>query len=383
MHDPVIELLRRLVAIDSVNPSLVAGGAGEQAMAEELASTLGAAGLDVELQPVLPGRPNVVAELEGREPGPTLLLCGHLDTVGVEAMERPFDPVERDGRLYSRGAYDMKGGVAAMVDAACRLARNGGLARGKLLVAGVADEEHASLGAEALVRSHRADAAIVTEPTALSVVVGHKGFTWVTVEARGVAAHGSNFADGRDAILRMGRVLARLETLERKLRTGPAHPLLGPPSLHASLIRGGKELSTYPDLCVLDLERRTVDGEPAGVALAEVEAILAELTREDPEFAASATQGFTRRPYVTPDGHPLIDLLSNSVTVHTGRPAQRGAVAFWTDAAVLGHAGIPTVVFGTGGDGAHALVEWVDLTDLVACRDVLLDVARRFLEEPA
>jgi acetylornithine deacetylase len=380
MRDSVIELLRQLVAIDSVNPTLVPGGAGEQAIAEHLASTLRAAGLDVELEPVAPGRPNVVAELRGRQPGPTLLFCGHLDTVGVEGMERPFDPQERDGRLYGRGAYDMKGGVAAMVDAACALARRGGLERGRLLVAGVADEEYTSLGAEALVRRHRADAAIVTEPTGFAVTLGHKGFSWVRIETRGVAAHGSNFRDGRDAILRMGRVLARLEALAERLRSGPAHPLLGPPSLHASLIGGGKELSTYPDSCVLDIERRTVDGEPADVALAEVRALLEALRREDPELEATAEPGFTRRPYVAPADHPLIEQLCAAVESRTARPAQRGAVAFWADSAVLGHAGIPTLLFGTGGDGAHALVEWVDVADLLACRDVLADLARRFLK---
>ena len=379
MRDPVVELLMELVAIDSVNPSLVPGGAGEQAIAEHLAHRLGAAGLDAELQPVAPGRPNVVAELRGGQPGPTLIFCGHIDTVDVEGMERPFDPQERDGRLYGRGSYDMKAGVAAMVDAARTLARQGGLARGRLLVAGVADEEYTSLGAEDLVRRHQADAAIVTEPTALSVVTGHKGFSWVKVETRGMAAHGSNFRDGRDAILRMGRVLAHLETLEQRLRTGLAHPLLGPPSLHASFIRGGRELSTYPDSCVLDIERRTVEGEPHNVAFAEVQAILETLTREDPEFAAIAEQGFTRLPYVTPLGHPLIDQLCATVEHLTARPAQRGAAAFWTDAAVLGHAGIPTIVFGPGGEGAHALVEWADLEDLVACRDVLVEAARGFL----
>jgi len=378
-RDSVIELLRQLVAIDSVNPSLVPGGAGEQGIAEHLAAVMGAAGLDVQLEPVAPGRPNVVAELRGRQPGPTVLFCGHLDTVGVDGMERPFDPQERDGRLYGRGAYDMKGGVAAIVDAACRLARDGGLVRGSLLIAGVVDEEYTSLGAEDLVRRHRADAAIVTEPTALTVTLGHKGFSWVKVETRGKAAHGSNFRDGRDAILRMGRVLARLEALEQRLRTGRAHPLLGPPSLHASLIHGGKELSTYPDTCVLDIERRTVDGEPADVAFSEVQEILATLKREDSEFEATAEQGFTRRPYVTPTDLPLIDHLCAAVEHRTKRPAERGAAAFWTDAAVLGHAGIPSLLFGTGGEGAHALIEWVDLADLVTCRDVLADIARRFV----
>ncbi len=379
-RDPAVALLERLVAVDSVNPSLVPGGAGEQAIAELVAAELRAGGLEAQLQPVAPGRPNVIGELRGRRPGRTLLFCGHLDTVGVRGMERPFTPVERDGRLYGRGAYDMKAGVAAMVDAACRLAREGGLERGRLLVAGVADEEHASLGAEALVREHRAEAAIVTEPTGLRVVVGHKGFAWVRVETRGIAAHGSDFAAGRDAILRMGRVLARVEELERELRRGPAHPLLGPPSLHASLIQGGKELSTYPERCVLDIERRTVEGEGDGDALAEVRHILEALRREDPELEASAEQTFARRPYVTPADSSLPALLSDTVERRRGAPAERGAVAFWTDAAVLGHAGIPTVVFGPGGAGAHALVEYARLDELVSCRDVLMDLARRFLE---
>jgi acetylornithine deacetylase len=379
-RDRAVDLLARLVAVDSVNPALVPGGTGEQAIAELVAAELRAGGLDAELQPVAPGRPNVIGELRSRGPGRTLLLCGHLDTVGVEGMERPFDPVERDGCLYGRGAYDMKAGVTAMVDAACRLAAEGGLERGRLLVAGVADEEHASLGAEALMREHRADVAIVTEPTALRVVMGHKGFAWVRVETRGVAAHGSDFAAGRDAILRMGRVLGRLEELERELRRGPAHSLLGPPSLHASLVQGGKELSTYPERCVLDLERRTVEGEADDEALTEVRHILDALKREDPELEASAELTFARRPYVTPAGSPLPALLAEAVQRRRGAPAETGAVAFWTDAAVLGHAGIPTVVFGPGGAGAHALVEYAQLDELVTCRDVLLDVARRFLE---
>ena len=171
-----------------------------------------------------------------------------------------------------------------------------------------------------------------------------------------------------------------MEELERELRRGPAHPLLGPPSLHASLIQGGKELSTYPERCVLDIERRTVEGEADGEPLGEVRHILDALRREDAAFEASAEQTFARRPYVTPADSPLPALLAEAVQRRRGAPAETGAVAFWTDAAVLGHAGIPTVVFGPGGAGAHALVEYVLLDELTTCRDVLMDVARRFLE---
>ena len=198
--DPCISLLCELVSIDSVNPSLVAGAAGEGQVAAVIADHMRRCGMDVELQEVEPGRPNVIGVLSGREPGPTLMFCGHMDTVGVEGMPAPFTPEERDGRLYGRGAQDMKAGVAAMIDAA-RLAAARGFSRGQLIVAAVIDEEYASIGADALVSRWKADRAVVTEPTDLRIGVAHKGFAWLEVETRGRAAHGSRPADGRDAIL--------------------------------------------------------------------------------------------------------------------------------------------------------------------------------------
>ncbi len=219
-------------------------------------------GLGVEMQEAAPGRPNVIGVLDGGEPGRTLMLCGHIDTVGVDGMSAPFDPVERDGRLYGRGSQDMKGGVAAMIDAA-RLARDRGFRKGRLIVAAVVDEEYASLGADTLVTKWSADAAIVTEPTDLQIGVGHKGFAWAAIETRGRAAHGSRPRDGRDAILRMGRVLRALEQCDRELQSRAPHPVMGTASLHASIIDGGRELSSYPDRCRLQMERRTVVGETA------------------------------------------------------------------------------------------------------------------------
>src|SRR5580765_2465170 len=209
------------------------------------------------------------------------MFCGHTDTVGVTGMSDPFTPIERDGRLYGRGAQDMKGGVAAMMSAAAQIAREGGLPCGRLIVAAVVDEEHSSIGADALVQSWRADAAIVTEPTDLAIAVGHKGFAWVEVEVFGRAAHGSRPAEGQDAILRMGRVLARLEALDRSLQARPPHALVGTGSLHASLIQGGRELSSYPDRATLQMERRILPTEPEGTALAEVQQILDALVGED------------------------------------------------------------------------------------------------------
>jgi acetylornithine deacetylase len=376
--DPTIALLEELVAIDSVNPSLVPGARGEADIARRVVVECIALGLAVDVTEVAPGRPNVVAVLDGREPGPVLMFCGHLDTVGVAGMERPFEPRHRDGRLYGRGAQDMKGGVAAMVGAARELVEGGGLARGRLILAAVVDEEHASIGAEALAARWRADAAVVTEPTDLDIAVAHKGFEWIEVETRGRAAHGSRPREGRDAILRMGRVLGQLEALDRRLQSTPMHPLLGTASLHASTIAGGQELSTYPERCTLQVERRTLPGEPPDAGFQEVQAILARLRRDDEEFEGDARLLFSRGPYAIEPSHPLPETLARAAA-KAGCTPRRIGMSFWSDAAILGAAGIPSVLFGPGGAGLHSPGEYVRVDDVRRCRDVLAALAREFL----
>lgn len=375
--DPTIRLVEDLVAIDSVNPSLVPGARGEAKIARRIAAECTAAGLTVDITEPAPGRPNVVAVLEGRAPGPTLMFCGHIDTVGIAGMKAPFKPVHSDGRLYGRGAQDMKGGVAAMLGAARVLAEGGGLPQGGLIVAAVVDEEHASLGAEALVARWRADAAVVTEPTDLDVAVAHKGFQWIEIETRGRAAHGSRPHDGRDAILRMGRVLSRLESLDRQLQTQPAHPLLGTASLHASIIAGGVELSSYPDRCNLRMERRTLPGETPSVGLQETLAILDRLRRDDWEFEAEARLVFGREAYEIAPAHGLPPAVVRAAT-SVGCESRQVGMTFWSDAAILGAAGIPSVLFGPGGAGLHSPAEYVRVAEVCLCREALVALARDF-----
>ncbi|HEY6331956.1 MAG TPA: ArgE/DapE family deacylase [Blastocatellia bacterium] len=377
MPDSTIELLRDLVAIDSVNPSLVPGAAGEADVADRVAQELRSFSLDVQIAETQPGRPNVVGVLEGPRPGKTLMFCGHLDTVGVIGMKAPFDPVERDGRLYGRGAQDMKGGVAAMIGAARWIAEHGGLESGRLIVAGVADEEYKSIGAEALVADWKADAAIVTEPTDLALAIGHKGFSWVEIITEGRAAHGSRPKDGRDAILRMGRVMARLEALDRELQAKPPNQILGTGSLHASLIEGGRELSTYPDRCTLKVERRTLVGEPEEIALTEIRTILDGLKQADSEFEASARFLFGRPAYQIADDHELTVALQSSKR-KCGHDGSVSGMSYWTDAAILGAAGIPSIVFGPGGAGLHGIEEYVLTDEVLGCQQTLVDLALQF-----
>ena len=371
--DPSISLLRHLVSIDSVNPSLVAGARGEGAIAAVVAEHMRRIGLAVEMQEVAAGRPNVIGVLEGRSSGRSLMFCGHLDTVGTDGMDRPFAPDENGGRLYGRGAQDMKGGVAAMIDAA-RVVAERGLGRGRLIVAAVVDEEYASIGADALVSAWTADAAVVTEPTDLNIGIGHKGFAWLEIETRGRAAHGSRPKDGRDAIMRMGRVLGRLEALDRDLQSRPPHPIMATGSLHASIINGGREWSSYPDRCRLQVERRTIAGEDGDSALGEMQQILDALATADPEFEASARLNFSRPPYEVASDHELPVTLAAAAAAQSLDTRVVG-MSFWTDAAVLAAAGIPSVLFGPGGAGLHSTEEYVNVADVLTCRDTLARLA--------
>ena len=378
--EPCISLLQQLVAIDSVNPSLAAGAAGEGEIAAFLARHMTGMGLDVHLQEVAPGRPNVIGVLDSGTPGPSLMLCGHIDTVGVDGYDKPFEPAIRDGRLYGRGSQDMKGGVAAMIDAV-RVAQAGGLAAGRVIIAAVVDEEFASIGADRLVTAWRADAAVVTEPTDLQVGVAHKGFAWFEIETRGRAAHGSRPADGRDAIIRMGRVLSRLEAMDRDLQAATPHPLIGTASLHASTIAGGHEWSSYPDRCLLQLERRTVMGESVDGVARALREVLSDLTAEDPDFEGEVRSAFSRPPYEAPEGHPFTRLLLECAAAR-GLGSRPVGMSFWTDAGVLGEAGIPSVLFGPGGAGLHSTEEYVTMADVIACRDVLADLIVRWCATP-
>ena len=368
-----IALLCDLVAANSINPSLVPGAPGEGEAAEVARRAMAAAGLDVVLQEVAPGRPNVVGVLKGREPGPAVMFCGHLDTVGVDGMIDPFKPRIANGRLYGRGSEDMKGGVAAMIGAAADLAPN--WTRGSLIVAGVADEEHMSLGAEALVGEWRADYAIVTEPTALTLAIGHKGFAWVEIVTRGRAAHGSRPDEGRDAIARMGRVLVALETRDRELQARQPVPYQGSASLHASIISGGHEISIYPDQCVLQMERRTVEGEDAAVVASEVNQLLDRLRAADSAFEATSVVQAYRPAYRLDPSHPLPTALGRALG-SAGLAAAPIGMSFWTDAAILAGAGIPSVLFGPGGAGLHSHEEYVNIADVKTCRQILAATVR-------
>jgi acetylornithine deacetylase/succinyl-diaminopimelate desuccinylase-like protein len=317
---------------------------------------------------VAPGRPNVIATARGTGGGRALLLNAHTDTVGHGGMTDPLVPRVQDGRLHGRGAYDMKSGLAACLASAAEAKRLP--LRGDIIVTAVVDEEVASIGTESAVKRVRGDAAIVAEPTQMSVCVAHKGFVAFEIETIGRAAHGSRPDLGVDAIAKMGHVLVGLDALDRSLRERPGHRLVGSGSLHAGVVAGGTEFSTYPDRCVLQAERRTIPGETVEQAEAELEVLLDQLAQSDPEFAAVHRTVGARHPFEVGEEQGIVRLVASQ----SGSGALVGE-SYWTDAALLAEAGIPTVVFGPGGEGAHADVEWVSIADVERCAEILLAVA--------
>lgn len=381
MSDPlapaaVLEVLQELISIPSVNPSLDPAAPGEQAIAEFAARWLNDHGVKAWVDEVAPGRFNAVGEVGSG--GRTLAACAHIDTVQTTGMTIPaFEPVTEGNRVFGRGSYDMKGGVAAAMSAAAALAQTD--YSGRFMLALVADEEWASIGAADWLARYRADACIVTEPTTngmRELIVAHKGFVWLDVVTRGFATHGSRWDLGKSAIAEMGRVITACDEFDRNVLRQRTHPLLGPASMHCALIEGGSGISTYAADCKLQIERRTLPGETPEQVVAEIESLLKDADVDGDVVVQLA------RPPLTVSGEAHIARCARDAMKHvTGHPPSDAGVAYWMDAALFADAGIPTVNFGSIGAGAHEAVEWVDLDTVVQCANALYETAIRFAKE--
>ncbi|MBU6411778.1 MAG: M20/M25/M40 family metallo-hydrolase, partial [Verrucomicrobia bacterium] len=373
-----------LVALPSVNPAFAprdpTGSAaprfGEKNVADFLASLAGRAGLDVEFQPVLPERSNVIARLAPRATArQTIVLAPHLDTVNGDDSQ--FVPRLKNGRLHGRGACDTKGSVAAMFTALCELAAGRSRpAQTEIIFAGLVDEENAQAGSRAFAkgRFHPRDRshsllAIVGEPTRLRVVTAHKGSAWLQIETRGKAAHGATPEFGKNAIHEMARVVEALQGdyaagLRRK-----SHPLLGHATVNVGAIHGGAQPNIVPDHCAIMLDRRTLPGESDAGARREIAAFL-----RGRKLAArvSGQKAAPARPLETEPGLPLVRRFLESAGWK--RPA---GAHFFCDAAVLAAGKIPSVVFGPGDVAqAHTADEWIAAEGLERAKNLLVTFLR-------
>lgn len=366
------ELTAKLVAIDSRNPTFVPDAPGEHQAAFFLADLLANWGFDVSKQEVVAGRFNVLARAGRASPGArSLMLNGHLDIVGVDGMTHPpFDPRVANGRLYGRGSADMKSGIAAMCVAARDAVARG--IDGEVIIALVIDEEYESLGTRALIASGiRADAAVITEPTRLALCPAHRGFVWLRLDVHGRAAHGSRYDIGVDAITNAALIIAELDRFQGESLHERTHPLLGRGSLHMSLISGGSGLSTYPELCSLELERRTLPGETEQTFLKEVAAAIEMVRETHPDLKVDVSVTTSQGPSDVATDEPVMQAMSDALRQEQLPPRIEGLSA-WTDAALLNAAGVPAICFGPGDIAlAHSATEFVLLAEIDAATRVL------------
>lgn len=371
---PTAKLLAELIALPSVNNSFLSKGhpnVGEGRVAEYLAALGAKAGLDIEFQKVLPGRQNLIARL--RPIGKvrrTILLAPHLDTVNI-ANENQLKPRIKGGRMYGRGACDTKGSVATFFGAICDLSKSSGRPREtEILFAGLVDEEHAQAGSRFLAqKKFKTDFAIVGEPTSLCVATAHKGALWLNLETHGRAAHGALPWCGQNAVHEMARVVDALETdLAARLRKR-RHPLLGCASINVGTIHGGTQPNIVPDHCVISADRRTLPGESESDVCREIATFLQSRKLKAKVSSVKLAPCY---PMETDRNLPLVRAFLNSI-----RQKQPIGLNYFSDAGVLAHAGIPSVVFGPGDIAhAHTANEWIELAQLDRGRAMLL----RFLK---
>ena len=370
----LLQVVQDLISIESVNPELSGTGNGEHLIAEHIGNYLTKMGLEVRYQEIKPKRVNVIGVLKGSGEGKSIMLNGHTDTVGISGMDiEPLNPLFKDGKVYGRGSFDMKSGLGAMLIAVKSIKDAGLKPKGDVILAFVADEEYRSIGTEVLIKDFSADAAIICEPTNLKVCVAHKGFAWIKVEIFGKAAHGSRPDKGIDAIVKAGKFLNRIENLGNNILVQKKHPLLGSPSIHASLIKGGTELSTYPDYCLIELERRTIPGESAETVEKEMRTLIENIGSEDDQFKAKFEVSFYRPPLEVSQDHLIVSALTKAYSKIVKQAPEFIGVSGWMDSAIMTAAGIPTVIIGPGGEGFHAATEYVDFESVITLAKIVAE----------
>jgi acetylornithine deacetylase len=366
--EAAVALTAELVAIDSVNPGLVPGAAGENEMVGYLRARLDAADFStyvVEAEGT-GGRPSLVAVGPGSPGDPTVVLNGHLDTVGVAGMPAPFTPAEDGDRLSGRGAADMKGGVAALVVAAETLAASAAV---RVVLALVADEEDASQGSEAVIAALpslgiRPDVCLIAEPTDLVPARSLRGFAVVRVRFQGRAAHSSQPELGVNAVTHLGRLVMSVDARALAVRARGG-------DLMVTVARGGDSPFVVPEWAECLVERRTVPGESATSALAEVRELL------PPGADATAELHAYREAWQLDTEGPAADLATRLAEELGTSPTF--AAPYWMEAP-LWQAVCPTLVCGPSGGGLHAADEWVDLQQVRAFAEVLPGVLREWAD---
>ena len=377
--DELTRLLSDLVSIPSVNP-MGLGETGPEFLETRLGGHLESwfrdAGIDVVRQPIAPGRDNLLARYDAPGARRTLLFDAHQDTVPTDGMTiPPFEPRIEGGRLYGRGACDVKAGMAAMLIAFKRLHRERPAGSASVVMACTVDEEFTHMGSSKLAETQKSiDLAIVAEPTLLNLVHCHKGAVRWKIRTRGVACHSSTPHRGVNAIYHMARIVDALAEHAKELSRAEPHPILGPPSLSVGRIEGGRSVNIVPDACEIQIDRRMIPGETPAGCVERVRAFLADRLGglDDVEFDPP----WVRMPALETKLDDWGGALVAAVETATGRTPELIGVPYGTDAGPLGEAGIPGVVFGPGDIAqAHTRDEWVELDQVKQAAEAYFQMA--------
>lgn len=385
-----LPLLKDLVSIPSCNP-MGRGVSGPEYLETQVTAYLidffRGLGVPYEQVEIQPGRYNVLARYEAGSPL-TILMDAHQDTVPVDGMTiPPFEPTVRDGKLYGRGACDVKGGMAAMLSAFARLVKERPAGAANVVMSCTCDEESTATGAFDLAAMwHKPerrtaivtappDLCLVAEPTDLEVVVAHRGATRWKIRTTGKACHSSRPDQGVNAIYRMAPVLSALESFAEELpRMVPEHPLCGPATLSVGIISGGISVNTVPDECSIDIDRRVLPGEDGLKVMSQVEAYLRARLDTSFEMLPPWITGMALSDH---NNGAWADRLLNTIARHAGDHKKVG-VPYGTNASRFAATGVPSVVFGPGSiNQAHTRDEWIDLSELETAAEIYFDFCAR------
>ncbi|MEO6787186.1 MAG: M20 family metallopeptidase [Chthoniobacteraceae bacterium] len=361
---PVIETLRSLVAINSVN-SFYEGGPGEKEIAAWVRHFFEQRGIEVREQEVFPGRPNVIARLPGRDASRRVILEAHMDTVSVQGMSiAPFDPCVEDGKVFGRGSCDTKAGLAAMMHAVASVHEQGITPACEVWLAAVVDEEFSYRGVVKLCEGLTAQAALVAEPTGLRAIIAGKGVLRWRIVVRGKAAHSSKPQLGVNAISHAARIVLAIEEDHTRL-AAKAHPLLGPATVNVGIIRGGVQVNFVPDTCVIEIDRRLLPGETGSGVLAHYRGLLDQLQAQHPALDAVMEPPWIMDEALETAADSAPAKLASAVLTEMGLDGTPGGVPFGSDASKLSRQGIPSLIIGPGSiDQAHAAVEFVEVAEV-------------------
>ncbi|MCL1808836.1 MAG: M20/M25/M40 family metallo-hydrolase [Clostridiales bacterium] len=375
MKNEITEVLKKLIAIDSANAFLVAGGQGESEMLSCIKDYLQKLGINASFEETGDGHNNLFATIPGSGGGKPITLCAHVDTVGYSTWrDSALNAVVSGSKLTGLGACDDKGHCAAMMLVAKELAKGKNRLQGDVHLAFVADEEGESRGSFAYVKAHMPEAVLILAPAPLHrIKVSHQGFGWLKIRVNGQAAHGSS-----DAIARMGEVIVRLQRNQQEVFAKNPHPLNGETLYHTGTINGGSDFATYPDFCELGIEVGMQPGETIGNRIQEIKEIFKEVKAMYPDFEGSVDTVVARNPFETKGAEELYQVLSEEVEKVLGVKAEAVGENSWCDAQIFQDAGFPTLGTGALGGNIHAFGEWVSLPQLERLINVLMGTLKRY-----